>query len=459
MALSDERQIVRVWDAFADNGFQYASDSGDVYELGEMNEERRDRLPVRREMLRDFLDGETALATFKREMDSECTSHRLWGFSGFSGQMFFNMLVSSAGVEDDPELAALLREVLPAPESRESAADRIQQLEAHVERIQSGVEDARTAPNPGFIPYFLSYFWQLQEPDTYPIYYKSIRRALSDLAIWDPSGDLAEDYLEFWRLNEEIRDVLEDHADRDIHLWTIERMFLFWLNRDEIADSGEDSGGTSTSGGGPGEPSERRSLPDSYIPPIVSVLPDLARNSDEMQEIASETGRAVETLFEDRLAKCLQMLGYTVEERGQGSGRNPDGIAKARRYNYAIIYDAKVRQGGYRFSTRDERQFRDYIDAEVGYLQDQGFRNVYFAVFSSAFDADRPDPVRRLKIETDIQEVRLVEAGALLELLETRLREPDFTLGPSGPEGPGVQDFFAESGALTAAEAQEQLGR
>ncbi|WP_136689099.1 hypothetical protein [Halorhabdus amylolytica] len=459
MTLSDERQIIRVWDAFADSDFQYASDSGDIYELGEMNQEREDRLPVRREMLQDFLDGKTDLTTFKQEMDSECSSHKLWGFSGFSGQMFFNMLVSSVDTEGKSDLAVLLRKVLPAPESEEKAADRIQQLKVHVEEVKSGVEDARKAPNSGFIPYFLSYFWQLQEPDTYPIYYKSIRRALSDLAIWDPSDDIAEGYLYFWRLNEEIRDVLENHADREINLWTIERMFLFWLNRDEIARSGENTGDNSTPNEKQIGTTERQSLPDSYIPPIVSVLPDLARNSDEMQDIVSETGQAVETLFEDRLAKCLQMLGYTVEERGQGSGRNPDGIAKARRYNYAIIYDAKARQKGYRFSTGDERQFRDYIDTEVGHLQDQGFRNVYFAVFSSSFDADRPDPVRRLKIETDIQEVRLVVAEALLELLETRLREPDFTLGPSGAEGPGVQDFFAESGTLTAAEVQEQIGR
>jgi len=178
-----------------------------------------------------------------------------------------------------------------------------------------------------------------------------------------------------------------------------------------------------------------------------------------MQTIANEMGQAVETLFEDRLGKCLRMLGYTVDERGQGSGRNPDGIATARQHNYAVIYDAKVRQEGYRFSTSDERQFRDYINAEAGHLHNQGFRNVYFGVVSNVFDADRPDAVRRLKIETDIQEVRLIEADALLELLETRLRDPMFTLGPTNANGPGIQDLFAESGVLTSSEVQEQHGR
>lgn len=392
-------------------------------------------------------------------MASEVGSHKLWGFSGFSGQMFFNMLVSSADPNDDPNLDSLLREVLEAPNDREAAATQIRQFEDYVEQLKDRAEDANSAPSVGFIPYFVSYFWQLQEPDVYPIYYKSIRRAMSDLAIWEPSGEIAEDYLEFWDLNEEIREVVESHTDNEIHLWTIERMCLFWLNRDEI-DSGETcEESEQESRVGTVDRTEYRTLPDSYIPPIVSVLPDLGRNSEEIHEIASETGQAVETLFEDRLAKCLRMLGYTVDERGQGTGRNPDGVAKARRHNYAIIYDAKVRQDGYRFSTGDERQFRDYIDAEVGHLQSQGFRNVYFVVFSSEFDADRPDAVRRLKIETEIQEVRLIEAEALLELLETRLRDPAFSLGPTGAEGPGMQDLFAESGVLTSAEVQEQQGR
>ncbi|WP_160134458.1 hypothetical protein [Halococcus salsus] len=457
MVLSDERQITRVWDAFADTGFVYVSESGDRHNLSEGRKEREERLPIRQKLLQAFLDGETDIMEFKRKMASEVGRHKLWGFSGFSGQMFFNTLVSSADL-DDADLDELLREVFTAPNDKASAASKIRKLERYVKRLRSQIDDLNSAPSAGFIPYFVSYFWQLQDPNKYQIYYKSIRRAFSDLAIWDPSDNLAEDYVEFWDLNEEIRELIESYSNEEVHLWTIERMCLFWLNRDEVSDGATDEDGGNSSSGAT-EIVEANSFPDSYIPPIVSILPDLAQNTEEMKNIGSETGRAVETLFEDRLAKCLRMLGYTVEERGQGSGRNPDGIARARRHNYAIIYDAKVRQDGYRFATNDERQFRDYIDAEVGRLQSQGFRNVYFTVFSSFYDADRPDAVRRLKIETEIQEVRLIETNALLDILETRLREPMFTLGPTNADGPGIQDLFAESGVLTAVEVQEQYGR
>lgn len=343
MTLSDERQIIQVWDAFADSGFRYAHDSGEIDTLGLSNDDRRDQLPVRQDLLQNFLDGELDLTTFKQEMDSECTQYKLWGFSGFSGQMFFNMLVSSADPDDQPVLPSLLREVLVAPEDHEEAVEHISRLTEYVEQLRSRADNPRSAPSKGYILYFLSYFWQLQEPDRYPIYYKSIRRTLSDLAIWEPSGELADDYIEFWDLNEEIRTVLENHTDDDIHLWTIERMCLFWLSRDTITDTADSTVSDPLHEGSTERP-EPRSLPDSYIPPIVSVLPDLAQNTEEMQEIANEMGRAVETLFEDRLMKCLRMLGYTIDQRGQGSGRNPDGIAIARRHSYAIIYDAKVRQ-------------------------------------------------------------------------------------------------------------------
>ena len=52
-----------------------------------------------------------------------------------------------------------------------------------------------------------------------------MRRALSDLAIWEPADDLAETYLQFRALNERMRDILSDYTGEDIHLWDIEHAF------------------------------------------------------------------------------------------------------------------------------------------------------------------------------------------------------------------------------------------
>lgn len=416
--------------------------------MEEADQRREERLPVLRNFVDDFQSGELPLSEFKSEIDGQNKRFPYWGFKGMNGMMFFNMLYNSAGEEQRNELAELLRNLIQPPADKTEAKDKIRSLEGFVERLRNEADNVRKAPRPGSIPYFLSYFWQIHESDKYPIYYTSMVNVLSDLAIWEPEDDLAESYASFWELNEELREALADHTDQDIHLWTVEHVFWYWQQRDEFDDEPDPVG----------ETTKAATLPDSYIPPIVSILPDLARNTDEVQNLVDGTGHSVETLFENRLARAFRMIGFEVEEMGQGSGRNPDGIAKDRMHNYAIIYDAKSRRNGYSMGTSDERQFQDYINREVPSLRAEGFRNIYFAVVSGNFTDGGRDTIRTLKIGTDIQEVRLIEVEALLILLENRLREPSFGIGPGDISGPGVQDFFAESGVLTAADVREELG-
>jgi hypothetical protein len=449
MVLADDTQVRRAWDAFEENDFRMEDSQGEVLTMEEADRRRQDRLPTLRELVDDFVSDDLPLAEFKTEIDGQNKRFPYWGFKGMNGMMFFNTIYNSSGEELRDELAEHLRRALQAPADQTEAKEKIRSIEGFVEALRNAADDLRKAPRPGSIPYFLSYFWQVEDPDRYPIYYTSMVNALSDLAIWEPSDDLADSYVEFWELNEEMREALVDYTGRDdIHLWAIEHVFWFWQQREGFEDSEESTGGTIATS----------TLPDSYIPPIVSILPELANGSDEMQSLVEETGNTVEGLFEKRLARVFRMLGFEVEEMGQGSGRNPDGIAKDHRHNYALIYDAKSRRDRYSVGTSDERQFQDYINREVPSLRAQGFRNVYFAVISGAFTGDGREGIRTLKISTDIQEVRLVEAEALLELLETRLRDPDFDLGPGDVGGPGVQDFFAESGLLTATDVREELG-
>lgn len=448
MVLADDQQLRRAWDAFENNEFRMKDGQGELVTMEEADQRRHDQLPTLRELIDDFVLGDLPLDEFKSEIDGQNKRFPYWGFKGMNGMMFFNMLYNSAGEERRDELAELLRQAIQPPDDQADAKKKIRSLEGFVERLRNEVDDLRKAPRHGSIPYFLSYFWQVFDPDQYPIYYTSMVNALSDLAIWEPSDDLGESYAEFWQLNEEMREALAEYTGRDIHLWTVEHVFWYWQQRDEFEDDTGSTGGAI----------QTSTIPDSYIPPIVSILPDLAENTDEIQELVEGTGHSVETLFENRLARAFQVLGFEVNEMGQGSGRNPDGIAMDHRHNYAIIYDAKSRRNGYNIGTSDERQFQDYINREVPSLRSQGFRNLYFAVVSGEFTDDGRDAIRTLKISTDIQEVRLIETEALLVLLEHRLRDPSFDLGPGDLGGPGVQDFFAESGVLTTGDVREELG-
>ncbi len=80
-------------------------------------------------------------------------------------------------------------------------------------------------------------------------------------------------------------------------------------------------------------------------------------------------------------------------------------------------------------------------------------RNIYYVIISSSFADDYDDAIRSIKMDTDVNEVILLEAEALVLMVEAKLRAPlDLTLGPDG-----LQILWASSGVLTAEAVREQL--
>ena len=74
-------------------------------------------------------------------------------------------------------------------------------------------------------------------------------------------------------------------------------------------------------------------------------------------------------------------------------------------------------------------------------------------IISSSFADDYDDAIRSIKMETDISEVSLVEANALVEMVDAKLRAPlQITLGPDG-----LQRIFSVSGIVNAEMVKEQL--
>ena len=71
-------------------------------------------------------------------------------------------------------------------------------------------------------------------------------------------------------------------------------------------------------------------------------------------------------------------------------------------------------------------------------------------VISSAFSGDNDDAIRGMKIETNVNEVLLVEVKTLLVILEGMLRKPSISLGPDG-----IQKLLAFSGILTEGNVRE----
>ena len=157
--------------------------------------------------------------------------------------------------------------------------------------------------------------------------------------------------------------------------------------------------------------------------------------------------------FEKNINVAFTILGFETKLLGQGQGRVPDGIAFANDESYALIWDAKIRTDGYSIGT-DDRTIREYITTQSRDLKKRrSLRNIYYMINSSAFANDYDDTIRSIKMETNVNEVSLVEADALVAMVDKKLREPlQLTLGPDG-----LQRLFSISGVISADIVREQL--
>ncbi len=140
--------------------------------------------------IRDRLAAHGDLERFKAELQTWSVKPDTEGFNGPAGMMLVNSLVNRT---DDPaELARLLTDGLTAPRDRASAAQKLDALIGHIDRIKVGAH-----PAPGHAPFLLSYFWGLDRSTRWPVVWPSGARFLEFITgqpLPKPSG---ERYLQY----------------------------------------------------------------------------------------------------------------------------------------------------------------------------------------------------------------------------------------------------------------------
>ena len=402
-------------------------------------------------LLANFLAGHIPLDQFKSKNDGINKRHALWGFRGMKGQMFFNMLLHVA--DDQPEFDRKVKAAISVPADEQEALRRIRAFEDYVKQLGDkhleGGGSKQSRPKPGSIPFFLSYFWQVQARDVWPIYYTTGVEQMTALNLWTPTGDLGDDYIAFKRRQEEMAKVFTDASERKFGLYEVEH--VFWYGWD-VSKSKIEQPPPPPPPGGKLPPITSR-LPDSYVPPIVAILPRMARNESELIEASKASGASLERMFEKHVNIAFTVLGYETTLMGQGQGRVPDGRAVAVEDFYAILWDAKARTDKYILG-QDDRAIREYVTTQNKELSKKHhLLNVYYLIISSEFGEDHDDAIRSLKMETGISEVCLVTADALVAMVDARVRDPlQVTLGSAG-----LQRLFSTSGIVTAKTVQDTL--
>ena len=147
-----------------------------------------------------------------------------------------------------------------------------------------------------------------------------------------------------------------------------------------------------------------------FIPPVIQDLVELSVDEEKARE------------FEKDVNLVFQMLGFDVTDYGQGTGRNPDWLAKENQHRYAILIDAKARKDGYKLGTED-RKFIEYIKTFSEPLRKSGFTNIYFLIVSSNFDSISQVWIKNIKVETQVT-ATFITSRNLLKLLSKKIQFP-----------------------------------
>ena len=101
----------------------------------------------------------------------------------------------------------------------------------------------------------------------------------------------------------------------------------------------------------------------------------------------------------------------------------------------------------------DDRTIREYISIQSRELKKRRhYKNIYYAIISSSFVSDYDEAIRSIKMETDVNEVLLMEAYALVSMADSKLRDPSVTLGSDG-----FQRLFSSSGIIKVQTVKDQF--
>ncbi len=186
-------------------------------------------LPEMQTMLNDFLRGKSTLAIFRETFQKKTQKDwRDFGLNGFSGAMVLNMLVKN--IPNQVELTQQLMQSLIVPKSIEVGQQQMLNFVDYIKRLISNDQISKTDVNLGFIPFFISAFWHIQNTKGFPIFYPTSRTALVKDSIYTPSNDDVEHYFLFHEAFTKLARTL------NLTLWELEDICI-WQGQGGIAKS------------------------------------------------------------------------------------------------------------------------------------------------------------------------------------------------------------------------------
>lgn len=411
--------------------------------------QRISAIPHLKELIERFLNKKLTLEQFKIESESYCRKYPYWGFKNFSGQMQLNQYSNNI---KDSEKEEFLREVITLPNNIQEAKNKIDSMADYLIRLKEGTDNPKSIPRVSQA-YLLSYFWEIQDSIKWATYYGSTKKVLLNLgAELDVADSYGEEYAAYIYTISQIKELYEKEGDMKVEhpLWFIEHvLWNQFIKNKPVEETKEVKNVISTR---KVISAKKNSSAGEWIPPIVTDIEELSNNKET--DWSKSRGLKAEKAFETKLRLAFTLLGYETRELGQGTGRQPDGIAVSTGVDdgdYAIIYDAKAREGKYSVGTND-REILEYIKKKTEELKRARINRTYFVVISSEFD-DNSSSLNLLKEvyrKTRVP-ITLLKASDLLFIIETKLENIYINHGQ-------LEHLFLETGLLTREKISDILG-
>lgn len=409
------------------------------------DEKRIAAIPKLKDLADSFLNRKLSLKEFKEKSEIECRKFPYWGFKNFSGQMQLNQYANNI---NDSQKEKLLKEAMVLPKNESEASIKINSMASYLSKLKERTDNPKSIPRVSQY-YLLSYFWEIQDYARWPVYYGSTRKVMLSLGFkLDGLESYGQEYLEFLKIMKEVK-ILYDAAGRSSEkfpYWFIEH--VLWNQFIKLGSQAQDlpvqegkKGKTKLVPVGMGE----------WIPDIVKDLNELSLNKDT--DWSKKMDVKAEKAFETKLRYVFTLLGYEAKELGQGTGREPDGIALSigvHDGDYAIVYDAKARENGFSIGTGD-REIYEYIQKKREELRRHRINKTYFVIVSSEFnEAANIGPIREIYRKTQVPVV-LLKAIDLLFIIDAKLQNVEI-------DHTRLEYLFLDTGLISREKIIDALG-
>ncbi len=173
---------------------------------------REDALEGLHDLLTRFMSGAIDVEPFRAEFDRRSrVEWSTFGLGGFNGGMFLNKLAKH--IADHARLGAELRQALAVPRDDQEALHHLRAFSAYLDSLVSAGAATRAQVDPPRVTVFVPFWWHVQAPEAWPVFFVSARKALAETrAIPSESSDAAG-YITFRRAFLELAGALHlDHV-------------------------------------------------------------------------------------------------------------------------------------------------------------------------------------------------------------------------------------------------------